>query len=777
MDNSSCSESDVCSSDEDVEDMYSSLYGCNFDDETAVDCMADLDRINFKEIGSDEIMRYHFQDRLVAFKFYNLYGCVRGFSGRKSRVVKNRDGDVVQQTFVCHREGYRVGSNAADRKREQKATSRCGCMAKIQVHVDAGSGRWYIKSVDDIHNHTFLDGKYEGMLPAHRKMSDYDKYQMKMMRKAGIPTSRIYGFFASQAGGFKNLGYTRRDMYNEQFKNRERKSTDAEDAIDFLKGLCSTDDMMFWRHTVKEDGTLRHLFWCDGVSRMDYSVFGDVLAFDATYRKIKYNTPLVIFSGVNHHNQSVIFGSAIVGDETEDTYVWLLQQFLEAMGGKAPVSVITDGDLSMRNAIRRVFPHAHHRLCAWHLARNATSNIKNPKFVPKFKRCMFGDFDIEEFETMWDLLVAEFGLENNKWIRELYEKREQWSTAHIRGRFYAGFRTTSRCEGLHSEFGKYVTVLSNLVDFLQHFLRWLNYVRYREIEADYASSFGDPVLQTQHRKLEKSASRIYTRSVFKQFRPVLERSSRCKVEGDVRSGSIFTYNVFKYPRDDIHWIVTFCQERLTFKCSCKRFETFGIPCEHILHVLVHLNIVVLPECLVMERWTKRAKDGINAQNANSSSHRDPAFVTTYVMFVERCKRMANAVLKCGDPEYIHKTMEMVEKHTETLESLSRGEVDELPVVGSVTEKSLGNPQRLKKRGGAAAASSSRNVSGNKKRSSPKCGICGCKGHNRQSCRLREDFNVQSQNHSSHINDDQGYAEDSEDWNTPMVSVKPLLSNV
>jgi len=37
MDNSSCSESDVCPSDEDVENIYTSLYGCNFDNETAVD--------------------------------------------------------------------------------------------------------------------------------------------------------------------------------------------------------------------------------------------------------------------------------------------------------------------------------------------------------------------------------------------------------------------------------------------------------------------------------------------------------------------------------------------------------------------------------------------------------------------------------------------------------------------------------------------------------------------------------------------------------------------
>lgn len=37
LDNSPCSESVLCSSDEDVKDIYTSLYGCNFDDETAVD--------------------------------------------------------------------------------------------------------------------------------------------------------------------------------------------------------------------------------------------------------------------------------------------------------------------------------------------------------------------------------------------------------------------------------------------------------------------------------------------------------------------------------------------------------------------------------------------------------------------------------------------------------------------------------------------------------------------------------------------------------------------
>ncbi|KAG5097933.1 hypothetical protein JHK82_047787 [Glycine max] len=42
----------------------------------------------------------------------------------------------------------------------------------------------------------------------------------------------------------------------------------------------------------------------------------------------------------------------------------LLEQFLEAMNGKSPSSIITDGDVAMKNSIKRVFLSAHHRLCA-----------------------------------------------------------------------------------------------------------------------------------------------------------------------------------------------------------------------------------------------------------------------------------------------------------------------------------------------------------------------------------------------------------------------------
>ena len=88
---------------------------------------------------------------------------------------------------------------------------------------------------------------------------------------------------------------------------------------------------MFVKYTTDGKGRLKNLFWCDGSSRLDYEVFGDVLAFDTMYRKNKYNKPLVIFSGVNHHNLTIVFVCALLVDETIDSYRWVPETLVEAM--------------------------------------------------------------------------------------------------------------------------------------------------------------------------------------------------------------------------------------------------------------------------------------------------------------------------------------------------------------------------------------------------------------------------------------------------------------
>lgn len=116
-------------------------------------------------------------------------------------------------------------------------------------------------------------------------------------------------------------------------------------------------------------------------------------------------------------------------------------------------------------------------------------------------------------------------------------------------------------------------------------------MRYREVEADFCSTHGEPVIQTHLEYLERSAAAVYTREIFVLFRPVLERSSTCIVVMVGRSGSTFHYKVTRYRREGVEWQVTYCESTLILKCSCKRFESLGIPCEHLVAVLVSLDIV------------------------------------------------------------------------------------------------------------------------------------------------------------------------------------------
>ncbi|XP_016206030.1 protein FAR-RED ELONGATED HYPOCOTYL 3-like [Arachis ipaensis] len=351
-------------------------------------------------------------------------------------------------------------------------------------------------------------------------------------------------------------------------KQRRASVTDAEAALKFLGTLRTTDSGMFWRYLLDIDKRLENLFWCDGTSRYDYSVFGDVLGFDATYGHNKYKCPLVIFSGVDHHMRTVVFGCAILCNESEGSYVWLLRSFLEAMKGKQPKSVITDGDFTMKNAVSTVFSGAHHSLCSWHLLRNATARVGRPGFLRKFCLCLMGDLEVDEFERIWTDSVAEHGLKDHMWIADMYEKKHSWSNAHIRGKFFAGLKNTSRCEALNMKLGKFIHNGYNLREFVEHFQLYLKFMRRRKLVADYKSAYGEPVVKTKLEAIEQFAATVYTREVFELFREVLMLASNVRVVSNKSTSACVLFKVAMYCKQR-SWAVSWAEEDDKFSCSCQ----------------------------------------------------------------------------------------------------------------------------------------------------------------------------------------------------------------
>ncbi|XP_045791550.1 protein FAR1-RELATED SEQUENCE 5-like [Trifolium pratense] len=663
------------------------------EDEITIDGLTDILKIDMKNISIDDVSRYDFCDLEVAYQFNCWYSRMNGFSVRKSKVGRNSKGEKLQQTFVCSNEGYREdkGLNTKSRKREPRRETKCGCEAKFRVHINTLSGRC---AADDS--------------------------QIQSFRKVGIKTCQVFGSFANNSGGYHKIGFIKKDLYNQVGKQKRQQSSDASTALKFLKDVGSKDPLMFVKHTIDNEGRLQHLFWCDGESRLNYRVFGDVLAFDATYRKIKYMCPFVVFSGVNHHNQ-IVFATALVSKENEETYVWLLEQFMEAMEGKMPIYVITDGDLAMKNAIRRVFPRAHHRLCAWHLLCNTISNVGIPDVMPYLKKCMLGDIEVSRFEETWDEMVNKFGLEDNTWIRDLYEKRNMCATALICGNFFAGIRTTSWCEALHSHIGKFVQSRCNLTDFVEQFHRCLTYFRFREVESDFESNYGQFVLQTSLRSIERFASRHFTNKMFILFRPVLSKASLIRVLECHEMAMYSIYLVTKWKSSRIVWNVSYCPSPVDIRCSCQRMESIGLPCEHIIVVLVNLDFDELPGYLVLNRWSKTAKENISGSCTNASFYWDSHLIARLANLHYLFKELA-VVAHRNDEDYKHivnlMTVEinkLREKHGNagSAENIETENIDE----------TLKDPEIVR----------SKEYGQSTKGSSYKCGACGIVGHNIRSC--------------------------------------------
>ena len=111
-------------------------------------------------------------------------------------------------------------------------------------------------------------------------------------------------------------------MYNHVDATRriEIKDGDAEAALAYLCGKTEIDSYFFYKFNVDKESRLTNLFWADSTAQMDYACFGDVLAFVTTYRTNAYKKPLVVLIGVNHHHQTVVFGSALLIDESVGTY-------------------------------------------------------------------------------------------------------------------------------------------------------------------------------------------------------------------------------------------------------------------------------------------------------------------------------------------------------------------------------------------------------------------------------------------------------------------------
>ncbi|XP_012703729.1 protein FAR1-RELATED SEQUENCE 5-like [Setaria italica] len=572
-----------------------------------------------------------FESEDKAYEMYNTYASKIGFSIRKSHTKRRGDGTLCQKYLVCSNEGHREIESS-------RHTTRTGCNARVQFSVSK-EGIWTVQKVILDHNHYLASPNKRGKLRSQRSVQEADRKLIGQMRESGMKPAQVFEFMKEFYGGTDKVPFSRMDCNNEIGRERKKylESNDAETLLEYLKRKQMEDPTFFYAMQIdKKDGRIANFFWADGQSIMDYACFGDAVSFDTTFQTNKFEMPFAPFLGTNHHKQTIIFGAALLFDETIPSFVWLFETFLTAMSGKHPSTIFTDQDAAMAGAIAYVFPNTSHRLCLWHIYLNAAKHLghviqKHPdKFLPDFKRCVYEDRSEFYFKKKWDELLRDYNLEDNKWMANLYDLRAKWAAVY-RDSFTADMNSTQRSEGMNNVFKKRFRRKLGLSELLEECEKVSNSLHNNELDEDFNSRRKSPVT---HIPLLKTAAESYTGRMYKEFEEEFNKQ---------------------------------------FSFSC-------ILCKHAFKVFNVNDVFILPSQYIQHRWTKYAKRGFYIQKQGSEEES----LKTHTARISR--KATSIALKCSKSkellDLLEEAMDKLDLDADNYLSKMEEQSNEAPLVSA-----------------------------------------------------------------------------------------------
>ncbi|KAK4426730.1 protein FAR1-RELATED SEQUENCE 5 [Sesamum alatum] len=218
------------------------------------------------------------------------------------------------------------------------------------------TGKYKVVNFIAYHNgHDLVSPSKTHFLRSHRRITDVQALQADDISSSGIAPRAGYHLMSKQVGGRENVGFIFEDYKN--YMRSKRTMEMKIGVLEYLQQKQLVDPNFFYAIHVDEDDLITNIIWVDAQMMVDYSHFGDVVSFDTTYRKNKEGRPFALFVGVNHHKQTIVFGAALLYDETASTFTWLFDTFARAMSGKQPKTILTDQDAAMAKALAITWPN------------------------------------------------------------------------------------------------------------------------------------------------------------------------------------------------------------------------------------------------------------------------------------------------------------------------------------------------------------------------------------------------------------------------------------
>lgn len=564
-----------------------------------------------------------FNSESEAYDFYDNYGVRMGFKVRREYANKSKKDKttITSRRFVCNKQGCRKKDKRDVSTKRPRVETRTSCPARMGI-VLLDNGKYQCGDFIEEHNHLLHLPATIHMMRSQQKLPIVRSFKIDLAEDSGIKPKATFEYMDRQAGGRQNLGYARQDHRNDLRTKRQRDLPYGETGslLKYFEKQIRENPSFIYSMQLDSNEQITNIFWADAKMIMDYAQFGDVVTFNTTYCSNKKYRPFGVFAGFNHHRGVVIFGAALLYDETEESFKWLFETFLQVHGQKRPLTIFTDQGVIMGNAISKVLPETWHGLCTWHIMQNGIKHLGNlmkdgSSFLKDFKTCMFIDEELE-FKKAWDKLRSDYPVENDSWLDGMYKLKEKWVKCYMNKTFTIGMQSAELNESLNEDLKNCLKSNLDVMQFFKHFEKVVNDKRYNELQAEFDARSKLPRNKYPKTPILKQAGEVYTPLIFEKFQEEYEWVGACYIKLRNESNVLHEYVVAIVKQEGDFKVLCNPSEpsKLMIECSCRKFETFGILCCHALKILDVLDIKFIPEAYVLRRWTRSARNMVVQDN-------------------------------------------------------------------------------------------------------------------------------------------------------------------
>jgi hypothetical protein len=223
---------------------------------------------------------------------YNTYAEEAGFCTRLG-ALKRVQGVITHRYILCSKAGKPKGQVIDTTDVNEKSPVRrskfkvTDCKARIRLKAIKGTESFMLYDFVEAHNHGLVSKDNLDLTRKKRKLTFSDQEFIARCRLANIGPSRAHRLQVALKGGHHMVRGTKTDYKN--FQRDINTFIGSRDAQMFVETL-NQRSLNLVNYTFKYyaiDREVRCFFWVDDVAKTNYTVFGDLLAFDATYQTNK----------------------------------------------------------------------------------------------------------------------------------------------------------------------------------------------------------------------------------------------------------------------------------------------------------------------------------------------------------------------------------------------------------------------------------------------------------------------------------------------------------